>query len=56
MECFVARKLARDLKDREILSANRGVGVGGVQTRKMQLHLHMMYMKDSRGKNNGCGK
>ena len=28
MERFVARKLARDLKDREILSAN-GVGVGG---------------------------
>ena len=44
MECFVARKLARDLKDREILSANRGVGVGGVQTRKMQLHLHIYDM------------
>ena len=29
MECIVARKLARDLEDREILPANRGGGWGG---------------------------
>ena len=36
MERTVARKLARDLEDREILPENRGGGGGGgVQTRKM---------------------
>ena len=41
VEGIVARKLARDLEDRELLPANRGVGEGGsgrgggVQTRKM---------------------
>ena len=35
MEGTVARKLARDLEDREILPENRGGGGGGGQTRKM---------------------
>ena len=57
MEGTVARKLARDLEDREILPENRGGGGGGGGGSdqenahgKMQLHLHMRCTKDSRGK------
>ena len=59
MERIVARKLSRDLEDGEMLRANPG-GVGGgrercewgggAQSRKMQLHLYMMPLKDFKEK------
>ena len=53
MEGTVARKLARDLEDREILPENKGGGGSDQENAhgKMQLHLHMTCTKDSRGKN-----
>ena len=51
MERTVARKLARDLEDREILPENRGGSDQKNAHGKMQLHLHMKCTKDSRGKN-----
>ena len=51
MEHTVARKLIRDLEDREIHPANQGGSDQENAYGKMQLHLHMTCMKDSRGKN-----
>ena len=48
MERIVAREFARDLEDRNILPANQGDFRPGKCTREMQLHLHMICMKDSR--------
>ena len=52
MEGTVARKLTRNLEDREIFPANRGGGGGGGGSDKenahgkMQLHLHMTCTKE----------
>ena len=51
MERNVARKLARDLEDKEILSADQWGSDQRMHMGKMQLHLHMTRTKDSRGKN-----
>ena len=53
MEHTVARKLTRDLEDREmeIFPANQRGSDQENAYGKMQLHLHMTCMKDSRGNN-----
>ena len=54
MEHIVARKLASDLEDREILPTNQGIQRlfrPGKWTWEMGLHLHVTCAKDSRGKN-----
>ena len=50
MERIVARKLARDLEEREILPANQEGSDQYNAHGKIQLHLHMTCTKDSRGK------
>ena len=47
MECIVARKLARDLEDSDILPANRGGGWGGGERESSDKET---CTKDSRGK------
>ena len=48
MERIVARKLTRDLEDREVLPANQGGSDQENAQGKMQLHLQMTCTKDSR--------
>ena len=51
MERLVGRKLARHLKEREILPADQEGWDQYNAHGKIQLHLHMTCTKDSRGKN-----
>ena len=51
MERIVGRKLARYLKEREILPADQEGSDQYNAHGKIQLHLHMTCTKDSRGKN-----
>ena len=48
MECTVARKLTRDLENREVLPANQRGSDQENAHGKMQLHLHMTCTRDSR--------